>query len=66
LARTWITFKQEKKMAKAKIGSQGAAKNMLGRAGSGKKTSIGASNNSRPKSRSAKLSTKAYRGQGRV
>jgi hypothetical protein len=52
-------------MAKARIGSQGAAKNMLGRAGSGKKTSIGASNNSRPKSRSAKLSTKAYRGQGR-
>lgn len=52
-------------MSKARIGAQGAAKNMLGRSSTGKKTSIGASNNSRPKSRSAKLSTKAYRGQGR-
>lgn len=53
-------------MAKTKIGTQGAAKNVLGRSSRGKKTSIGGSNNSRPKSRSAKLSTKAYRGQGRV
>jgi hypothetical protein len=52
-------------MAKTKIGAQGAAKNVLGRSGTGKKTTIGSSNNSRPKSRSAKLSTKAYRGQGR-
>ena len=52
-------------MSKAKIGSQGVAKNTLGRSSSSKKTSIGKSNNSRPKSRSAKLSTKAYRGQGR-
>ena len=52
-------------MSKARIGAQGAVKNILGRSSTGKKTSIGASNNSRPKSRSAKLSTKAYRGQGR-
>ena len=51
-------------MSKARIGGQGAAKNTLGRSSSSKKTSIGKSNNSRPKSRSAKLSTKAYRGQG--
>lgn len=52
-------------MAKAKLGSQGAVKNTLGRSSSNKKTSIGSSNNSRPNSRSGKLSTKAYKGQGR-
>lgn len=51
-------------MSKAKIGSQGAAKNTLGRSSSGKKTSIGGSNNSRPRNKSAKKAWKAYRGQG--
>ena len=53
-------------MSKARIGAQGAAKNVLGRSSTGKKTSIGSSNNSRPVHKSAKRSTKAYRGQGRV
>lgn len=51
-------------MAKARIGAQGVAKNTLGRNSRGKKTSIGASNNSRPRNKSAKLAWKAYRGQG--
>lgn len=51
-------------MSKAKIGSQGVAKNTLGRSTRGKKTSIGGSNNSRPVNKSAKLAWKAYRGQG--
>ena len=53
-------------MAKAKGGSSGAKKIQFKKAGGKKRTSIGLSSNSRPVSKSKRLSTKAYRGQGRV
>lgn len=53
-------------MAKAKGGATGAKKITFARAGGKKRTSIGASTNSRPVNKSKRLASKAYRGQGRV
>jgi len=51
-------------MAKAKGGSNAAAKVMFKRAGSKKRTSIGLAKASRPKNKQARRNYKAYRGQG--
>ena len=52
-------------MAKAKGGSNAAAKVMFKRAGAKKRTSIGMAKASRPKNKDTKRSFKRYRGQGR-
>jgi hypothetical protein len=52
-------------MAKAKGGSNAAAKVMFKRAGAKKRTSIGMGKASRPKNKAAKRDFKRYRGQGR-